>query len=218
MSSPNLVFKALSHLLTYPNDVMRKQLPDVRDILREERRLSEPTRRALLGFSEDLEAGEGWDVQETYVTLFDRTRSLSLHLFEHVHGESRERGQAMVDLIELYEKQGLALEGSQELPDYIPLFLEFLSVYDTEAEALALLNEPLHVLQALGARLRQHDSAYGLVFTAIEELVGVRPLIATQAPEEVDIDQEWQEAEVRFLDAGAPSASCRPQTAAMRGE
>ena len=91
-------------------------------------------------------------------------------------------------------------------------------MYDTEAEALALLNEPLHVLQALGARLRQHDSAYGLVFTAIEELVGVRPLIATQAPEEVDIDQEWQEAEVRFLDAGAPSASCRPQTAAMRGE
>ena len=124
----------------------------------------------------------------------------------------------MGDLIQHYEKQGLALKGSQELPDYVPLFLEFLSVYDTEAEALALLNEPLHVLQALGARLRQHDSAYGLVFTAIEELVGVRPLIATQAPEEVDIDQEWQEAEVRFLDAGAPSASCRPQTAAMRGE
>ena len=214
MSSPNLVFKALSHLLTYPDDAMRKQLSDVRDVLREERRLSEPTRRALLGFAEDLEAGDGWDVQETYVTLFDRTRSLSLHIFEHVHGESRDRGQAMVDLIELYQKQGLVLEGSQELPDYLPLFLEFLSVYDTEAKALALLNEPLHVLQALGARLRQHDSAYGLVFTAIEELVGVRPLIATQAPEEVDIDQEWQEAEVRFLDAGAPSASCRPQTAA----
>jgi nitrate reductase delta subunit len=115
-----------------------RHLPEVRDILREERRLSEPTRRALLGFAEDLEAGDGWDVQETYVTLFDRTRSLSLHLFEHVHGESRERGQAMVDLIELYQKQGLALEGSQELPDYIPLFLEFLSVYDTAERSLGL--------------------------------------------------------------------------------
>ena len=179
MNNPNLVYRALSHLLMYPDDAMRKALPEVRDILREERRLSEPTRRALLGFAEDLQAGDGWDVQETYVTLFDRTRSLSLHIFEHVHGESRDRGQAMVDLIELYQKQGLVLEGSSELPDYVPLFLEFLSVYDTAEQALELLKEPLHVLQALGARLRQHDSAYGLVFSAIEELIGVRPLIAT---------------------------------------
>ena len=203
-----------SCLLTYPDAELLAALPELEQALQQADALAGV--QPLLAL---LQANDLISLQENYVATFDRNPSHSLHLFEHVHGESRDRGQAMVDLIELYQKQGLVLEGSQELPDYLPLFLEFLSVYDTEAEALALLNEPLHVLQALGARLRQHDSAYGLVFTAIEELVGVRPLIATQAPEEVDIDQEWQEAEVRFLDAGAPSASCRPQTAtAMRGE
>ena len=217
MNKPSLIFSALSHLLLYPDDVMRQQLSEVRDILREERRLSEATRRALLAFAEDLQQGDGWDVQEMYVNLFDRTRSLSLHIFEHVHGESRDRGQAMVDLINLYQEHGLVLQAeNRELPGYVPLFLEFLSTLETDA-AHDLLKEPLHVLQAIGARLRQRDSAYGLIFSALEELAGVRSLIATENDEEQDIDEAWQDAEVRFLDAATPS--CRPQTAtAMRGE
>ncbi|MEJ2459788.1 MAG: hypothetical protein P8Y58_17260 [Novosphingobium sp.] len=47
---------------------------------------------------DDLVTRDLYDAQERYVLLFDRTRKLSLHLFEHVHGESRDRGQAMVDL------------------------------------------------------------------------------------------------------------------------
>lgn len=217
MNKPSLIFSALSHILLYPDDVMRHRLTEVRDIIREERQLSEATRRALLAFAEDLQQGDGWDVQEIYVNLFDRTRSVSLHIFEHVHGESRDRGQAMIDLINLYQEHGLLLhEDSRELPDYIPLFLEFLSTLEQNT-AHALLKEPLHVLQAIGARLRQRDSAYGLVFSALEELAGVRSLIATENDEEQDIDEAWQDAEVRFLDAATPS--CRPQTAsAMRGE
>ena len=210
MSNP-LTFRALSHLLMYPDDAMRKELPAVIDVLREERSLSEGTRRALMGFAQDIHAGDGWDVQETYVNLFDRTRSLSLHLFEHVHGESRDRGPAMDDLINVYGKHGLELTDGHELPDYLPMFLEFLSVLPLD-EALELLKEPLHVIQALGARLRNHDSAYGLVFSALEELVGVRPLIASEPAQEEDIDAAWQDAEVRFLDNTAPcsSAAGRP--------
>ena len=217
MNKPSLIFSALAHLLLYPDEAMRQQLVAVRDVIRDQRTLSETTRRALLGFAEDLQQGDGWDVQEMYVNLFDRTRSLSLHLFEHVHGESRDRGQAMVDLIDLYQQHGLVLQAeNHELPDYVPLFLEFLSTLDNTT-AHDLLKEPLHVLQAIGARLRQRDSAYGLVFSALEELAGVRSLIATENDQEQDIDEAWQEAEVRFLDAAIPS--CRPQTAtAMRGE
>lgn len=217
MNKPSVIFSALSHILMYPDEAMRRELPAVRDVLREERGLSEATRRALLGFAEDLQRGDGWDVQETYVNLFDRTRSVSLHMFEHVHGESRDRGQAMIDLINLYQEHDLFLgEENRELPDYLPLFLEFLSTLKTKA-AIELLKEPLHVMQAIGARLRQRDSAYGLVFSALEELAGVRSLIATENDEEQDIDEAWQDAEVRFLDAGSPT--CQSQTATtMRGK
>ena len=81
---------------------------------------------ALDRLLDELATGDLYDLQERYVLLFDRTRSLSLHLFEHVHGESRDRGQAMVDLKALYERHGL-LMSSSELPDHLPLFLEFLS-------------------------------------------------------------------------------------------
>ena len=210
MTNP-LTFRALSHLLMYPEDAMRRELPAVLDVLRDERGLSEGTRRALMGFAQDLMAGDGWDVQETYVGLFDRTRSLSLHLFEHVHGESRDRGPAMVDLINVYAKHGLELTDGHELPDYLPLFLEFLSVLPMD-DALTMLKEPLHVIQAIGARLRNHDSAYGLIFSALEELTGARPLIASEPAQEDDIDAAWEDAEIRFLDGGAPcnSAAGRP--------
>lgn len=210
MTEQLVTFRALSHLLLYPDDAMRTVLGEVADVLREERGLSEPTRRALLAFTEDLKTGDALVVQERYVSLFDRTRSLSLHLFEHIHGESRDRGQAMSDLLDLYRRHGLEISAN-ELPDYLPLFLEFLAQLP-KADALKLLDEPMHIVSALGARLRNRDSAYGLAFSALEELAGVRPLIVSEPDEEVDIDAEWEDAEIRFLDAGAPSCqSNRPQ-------
>ena len=126
MTEQLVTFRALSHLLLYPDDAMRAVLGEVADVLREERGLSEPTRRALLAFTEDLKTGDALVVQERYVSQFDRTRSLSLHLFEHIHGESRDRGQAMSDLLDLYRRHGLEISAN-ELPDYLPLFLELLA-------------------------------------------------------------------------------------------
>ncbi len=105
--------------------------------------------------------------------LFDRTRSLSLHLFEHVHGESRDRGQAMVDLLALYEAKGLTAPAA-ELPDFIPLFLEFLSTLEP-AEALALLAEPAHVFVALAERLRKRGSPYEAAFRALVAMAQAQP-------------------------------------------
>jgi nitrate reductase molybdenum cofactor assembly chaperone NarJ/NarW len=110
------------------------------------------------------------DMQERYVSLFDRVRSLSLHLFEHVHGESRDRGQAMVDLRQLYESHGYEL-ATDELPDYLPAFLEFLSALPLD-DARAHLDDTVHLLESIGARLAKRGSAYAAVFQALLELAG----------------------------------------------
>ena len=115
--------------------------------------------KAALGrLADDIGGRDAYDAQERYVLLFDRTRSLSLHLFEHVHGESRDRGQAMVDLMAMYEEDGFEID-TKELPDYLPMFLEYLSM-KPRAEAVQLLDETAHILAALRERLKKRQSVY----------------------------------------------------------
>ncbi len=120
-------FKALSALLSYPTEELKAAAPEIRDAIERERLLPAAVRRRLDAFIAEFAAGDIYDLQERYVLLFDRTRSLSLHLFEHVHGESRDRGQAMIDLKTQYETHGLDISAA-ELPDFLPLFLEYLSI------------------------------------------------------------------------------------------
>ena len=115
--------RALAALLTYPTAELVAAAAEIRDVLDSEAVVPRAARAALHRLIDDLAAGDLYDLQERYGLLFDRTRSLSLHLFEHVHGESRDRGQAMVDLLKLYEENGYT-PTARELPDYLPLFLE----------------------------------------------------------------------------------------------
>src|SRR5690606_39570854 len=110
-------------------------------------------------------------LQENYVATFDRQPACSLHLFEHVHGESRDRGQAMVDLLQEYRRHGLE-PGAAELPDHVPLFLEFLGVIEP-AQAGALLDDAIHVLAAIGARLARDGSPYSTVFAVLRGMTDV---------------------------------------------
>lgn len=202
----SITFKVLSALLNYPTTELQHAIPEMRKVLDAEKLLPRPEARALVRLIDEFETGELYDLQERYVLLFDRTRSLSLHLFEHVHGESRDRGQAMVDLQNLYGEKGLEL-GTSELPDFLPLFLEFLSVVP-RSEAYDLLGQPAHILAAIAERLRKRDSAYEAVFRALVALAKDKPkgeLIAAalQAPD-VDpndlaaLDAAWEDEEVRF--------------------
>ncbi|SDC74390.1 respiratory nitrate reductase chaperone NarJ [Cupriavidus sp. YR651] len=132
-------------------------------------------------------------LQENYVATFDRNPAHSLHLFEHVHGESRDRGQAMVDLIDEYRREGFEPIGS-ELPDYVPLFLEFLGALageDKEAHAEQLLGDAIHVLAAIGDRLARHDSPYAGVFRVLQTLTDVQPE-ARQDPPVRDMDEAME--------------------------
>lgn len=204
--------KVLGALLTYPDEPLLAALGEMEAILVEENRLPPAQRDAVLRMIGDFRAADPWDLQEDYVARFDRTRSLSLHLFEHIHGESRARGQAMVDLAAMYEAQGLAID-AKELPDYLPMFLEFLSLVP-EAQALDLLAETAHVIAALAGRLKERGSGHHAVFAALQTLAGdpsVQLAAIVTPAEEADsadaLDKEWEDQEVTF-GAGAAMTGC----------
>lgn len=198
--------KILSALLSYPTAELQENIAAMQDIVGREGVLTGQARRALNPLFEDIARGELYDLQERYVLLFDRTRSLSLHLFEHVHGESRDRGQAMVDLQTMYVEKGLE-PGTSELPDFLPLFLEFLSLLPS-AEAFDLLGQPAHIFAAIAERLRKRNSPYEAVFRALVALAKDKPkgediAAALQAPDTdpndlAALDAAWEDEEVRF--------------------
>ena len=205
-------YKILSALLAYPEAETLAHSREMADILRNESLLPRRHQAAVIDFMIDLAKPDVLDVQEQYVALFDRNRSLSLHLYEHVHGESRDRGQAMVQLAELYHLHGLDIS-AHELPDYLPLFLEFLSLLPAKAAA-SLLSEAVHVVAALRAKLADRDSRYAVLLEAIESLAAKGPEKAAveevlQAlPPEADslaaLDRQWEEEAVRFTAAPNP--------------
>ncbi|WP_281827379.1 nitrate reductase molybdenum cofactor assembly chaperone [Jannaschia rubra] len=202
-----LMLRTLAAIMGYPSGELRAHVTELRAVVEDEKALGPHVHRRLGVLLDRLEREETIDAQATYTDLFDRSRALSLHLFEHVHGDNRERGQAMLDLAEQYMQAGLLLE-SQELPDYIPVFLEYASCLPP-AEARETLAQPAHVFAALEQRLRERDSDYAAVFAAILTLSGARPdhdaidQLQKNAPSDdpARIDEEWEEKEVTFTGA-----------------
>lgn len=222
-----LIYRALGLMLGYPSEEQRQMMPAILGVIGEEGRIPAPVAKALTRLGERLAEADVYDLQEDYVQVFDRTRTLSLNLYEHVHGESRDRGQAMANLVELYRQHGLEMS-AKELPDYLPVFLDFLSVLPDD-QAASLLGEAAHVLEALAERLHKKSSPYRAVFGALVALSDARPdskavadLMAEpeEDPDDLDaLDKAWEETAVTFgpsSDDGCPKAEAMLK--AMNGE
>ena len=207
-------FKALSLLLAYPTEELQAAVPELAAAISRDGIIRPSERRALDRLIQETASNDLYDLQERYVLLFDRTRSLSLHLFEHVHGESRDRGQAMIDLKAMYEQNGLEIDAA-ELPDFLPLFLEFLSTLPLE-RACEHLAQPAHILSALAERLRKRGSAYEAIFRALVTLAHTQPrseevaaVLQEPDPEPTDLaalDAAWEDEPVSF---GPGASSCK---------
>jgi len=194
-----ITYRALAALLAYPTAELLAALPEIGAMIAREEKLGRRNRRALRSLAAEIAASDLLEVQERYVELFDRGRATSLHLFEHVHGESRDRGQAMVDLNATYAQAGLRL-AANELPDYLPVLLEFLSV-QPEAVARDMLEDCGHIVRKIGDALAKRGSAYSAVFAAVLSLGGQRGLGTDPQAEEArdrPLDDEWFEAPVVF--------------------
>lgn len=218
ISSPpaGVVFSVLAALLDYPGQDLVQALPEIRSCLRAERGFTRETRAGLERFIDYCAERELLTLQENYVALFDRGRATSLYLFEHVHGESRDRGQAMVDLLQMYERQGLHLSAG-ELPDYLPVFLEYLSRLPA-SEARGLLAETSEILQSITEQLTKRASHYSFVVGALLPLAGVGHAELPQDARDDDanmrpdaahyhaLDAAYTDEPVRFVGAATPAA------------
>lgn len=194
-----MLYRVLARLLSYPDDGVCGALVEMQAVVRRTQALPDSLRTDLEGMIAEMQAGDALSLQEAYVATFDRMRSLSLHLFEHVHGDSRDRGPAMLDLVDLYRRHGLDVT-AHELPDYLPLFLEFLSVLPAD-KAHELLRDAGNILAVLHDRLNRRNSPYRHAFAALVHLARARPVYGDEPIEELDfaeLDRSWEEAAVTF--------------------
>ncbi len=197
--------RVFARLLAYPDAEMRAHVPEMRDALQSEGALGAPRLAELGQLMDSLVTADPLQVEAAYVELFDRGRATSLHLFEHVHGDSRDRGPAMIDLAQTYEKAGLHLAPG-ELPDYLPAVLEFVSTQPPR-EASEFLAEMAHIFNAMFNALQERQSAYASVLGALLELAGEKARAVKVAPEE-PIDASW--AEPLAFDGCSTQGQARP--------
>jgi nitrate reductase delta subunit len=203
-----IVLRALGALLSYPREDLRRALPEIAELIRASPLIAPRQREDLLALIDDLGNGDLLEAEERYVELFDRGRAVSLHLFEHLYGEGRDRGQAMVDLKNLYERAGYELS-TRELPDYLPVVLEYLSCRDLR-EARELLSDCAHILRRIGQSLIARGSRYAAVLQALLVLAGEAVIDAATVPCVTDrmdnLDRDWFEQ---------PAFGAEPLTSAM---
>jgi len=197
--------RVLAALLSYPDARLRGYLSEMHDVLRGECALSRDRQAELHGLIDALALADPLEAEANYVELFDRGRGTSLHLFEHVHGDSRDRGPAMIDLAQTYEKAGLYL-ALGELPDYLPAVLEFVST-QPPAEARAFLGEMAHIFNAIFGALQRRGTPYASVLGALLELAGEKAQ-AVKPAEEPPLDESWAEPPV--FDGCSTKGQARP--------
>ena len=187
-----LTLRVLAHLLSYPDAELRTHLDELGTALRQEQALSAARLAELDALLQRLARRDALDTEAEFVELFDRGRGTALHLFEHVHGDSRDRGPAMVDLVKTYEAAGLFL-GEGELPDHLTVVLEYASTQPPEA-AREFLREISHILQLIFSALLKRRSPYASVIAAVLDLAG-ETAQAVKLPDELPLDETWQEPE-----------------------
>ncbi|WP_147199541.1 nitrate reductase molybdenum cofactor assembly chaperone [Pantoea sp. CCBC3-3-1] len=209
-----IALRVIGRLLDYPDEALFANQHELHEALATASELNERDRHTLTQFITRLCARPLLDVQANYCELFDRGRATSLLLFEHVHGESRDRGQAMIDLLDQYRADGLELN-AKELPDFLPLYLEYLASLRPE-RACTGLQDIAPILALLAARLQQRQSPYGELFTLLLTLSGAEIQTAALAPQVAKegrddtpaaLDAVWEEEQIKFLgEQGCASA------------
>lgn len=210
------ILKVIAALMSYPTAELQQAAPALAGMLQQESQLSTAQREQLLQFLERLGTEDLIELQQEYVDTFDRGRACALHLFEHVHGDSRDRGQAMVDLVDVYREAGYTIAVA-ELPDYLPLFLEFLSTR-LAADASSWLAQVEHIIKLLYVRLQDRGSRYAVLFSPLLSIAGVviqpderQALIGERDDTPEALDAAWAEEPVTFGLGAEACPSSQPQ-------
>jgi len=201
----SLSLRVLARLLSYPDDALRAHLSDMRQALRQEAAIQSGRLAEIEALIDSIAAQGAIDAEADYVQLFDSGRRTSLHLFEHVHGDSRDRGPAMIDLAQTFEAAGLYLADG-EMPDHLPVVLEYASTQPPR-EAQAFLAEMAHIFNVIFSALDKRGSRYASLLGALIELAGEK-CAQVSVPDEAPIDETW--AEPAAFDGCSSAGQARP--------
>ena len=205
MKQTRYTLRALARLLSYPDEQLRSELDLLVDAIDQEATLPATRRAELRALVTGLQRQDPMETESRYVETFDRGRATSLHLFEHVHGDSRDRGPAMIDLAQTYEKAGLFLS-PDELPDHLCVVLEFASTQPPQL-AKSFLGEMAHILNSIFSALLQRESSYAAVIAAVLEMAGEKPQ-AVSITQDEPMDESW--AEPQAFDGCSTRGQARP--------
>lgn len=190
--TPSLLLRAIAALLSYPDAELRAALPEIAEVIQKTRFLNKQCKQKLVALAEDIAALDSIEAEIRYVELFDHGRATSLNLFEHVYSDGRERGPAMLELRQRYLDAGMVQSGN-ELPDHLPLLLEYLSCRG-KAETRETLSEIAPILRSVGNTLLSRHSPYAAAMASLLEIgkeKGLDPEMPAPPPE--DIDSEYQD-------------------------
>ncbi len=223
------ILTVLSKLIDYPSEDLYQHGTEIAELIVDDTHLNQQDKDGLLSFVEQRFCNSLLDWQADYDGLFERGRSLSLLIYEHIHGESRDRGQAMVNLLDQYRAAGLDI-GVRELPDYIPLFLEFASTQGDQ-NAKGWLQDIAPILALLAVRLEKRQCNYQALFTALVSLsemdVDLQPIREQVKDEKRDdtkkaLDKVWEEEAVTFggdaINGGCPTNTSKPSESQRRDQ
>lgn len=166
-------YKIFSNFLSYPDYLLKQNIHFTMTILKDEKILNIENLNKIKEFIYYIKNNDLLFLQENYVAIFDRQKQFSLYLFEHIYGDSRERGMAMIDLKNLYRKSNFDLPINVELPDFIPVFLEYLSI-NTPEKAVFLLDEIVNIISVLHQRLKKINNLYYIIFYILESLSNIK--------------------------------------------
>lgn len=160
------LFRIASALLGYPDATLRTALPEILEAIERAACVSAEERAVLTHFADSLSAADPVSAEADYVSTFDMVPEHSLHLTHHLIGEDKNRGPALIDLTEFFKAHGFEVRDN-ELPDYLPLLLEFVSLLGAEA-GLAFLARWNKVLRQLRANLADAKSPYAELIGLVE--------------------------------------------------
>lgn len=179
------VYKILSLLLDYPSAELCESVSGIMTLVEEDGTLDKQQQESLKIFIDYVAPFSLAEWQMQYVQYFDYSPKTNLYLFDHVYGDSRERGQAMVDLNEMYNKSGYE-PATNELPDFLPVFLEYLSLLEDENESGVLLKEVSHILLNMRRAMKKKKTPY---FHLLDILCSVNELTDSKinATKEVEV-------------------------------
>lgn len=200
----NKELKAFSLLLMYPEKSVLSALSEIRLAIEQSLKISEEDKKNLNGFLNYLAGNSLADIQETYVETFEVGRAASLNLFEHFCGDSRDRGASMTNLMHMYEEHGLKLK-TNELPDYLPVLLDFLSGLSWE-DAVTWIHSAAPHITKIDIELQKRESPWRAITSTLLHIGKAATKEAMPTREDLlpTIEADWFDAPVTFAASQDP--------------